>query len=206
MKGKAEQVGIFGGTFNPVHHGHLLLAREARECLGLDRVVLVPNRRSPLREGEVLAGAEDRLEMVRRAVRGEAGMEVSEVEVRREGASYTVETLEALRGKWPGAELVFLCGADSLTTLDRWVRVERILELARVCVMARPGTEVEAAYAALAERAPGVAAGVERLPVTRVVDLSATEIRERVAAGRSVRWMVPEAVEAYIRERGLFGA
>jgi nicotinate-nucleotide adenylyltransferase len=204
MKQKVEQLGVFGGTFNPVHHGHLILAREAKERLGLDRVILVPNFRSPLRQGEVLAPAENRLEMLRLALGDEPGMEVSDLEVRRGGSSYTVDTMEALKAELPEASLTFLCGADSLTTLDRWVRIERILELARVCVLARPGTEAEAAHADLIRRAPGVGAKIERLALARMIDLSATEIRERVAAGRSVRWMVPEAVGAHIRSESLY--
>lgn len=204
MKQKAEHWGVFGGTFNPVHHGHLILAREAMESLELDRMILVPNYRSPLREGEVLAPAEDRLEMLRRAVAGEPGMEVSDLEVRRGGTSFTVETLETLKREHPEIDLTFLCGADSLTTLDRWVRIERILEVARVCVLARPGTEAEAAHAGLARRAPQVAEKVQLIAMTRMLDLSATEIRERLAAGKSIRWLVPEAVGEYVRSKGLY--
>lgn len=205
MKLKAEQLGVFGGTFNPVHHGHLILAREARERLGLARVVLVPNFCSPLREEESLAPAEDRLAMLRLAVEDEPDLSISDVEVVRGGPSFTVETLETFKQTHPGSELTFLCGADSLNTLDRWVRIERILELARVCVLARPGTEAEAAHADLIRRAPGVGTRVERLAMTRMIDLSATEIRERLATGRSIRWMVPEAVAAYLHQRGLYG-
>jgi nicotinate-nucleotide adenylyltransferase len=204
MNPKAEQLGVFGGTFNPVHHGHLILAREAVELLKLDRLLLVPNAQSPLREGEVLAPAEDRLHMLRLAVAEEPGMRVCDLEVRRGGPSYTVETLEALASAHPDAELIFLCGADSLNTLDRWVRIDRILELARICVLTRPGTEAEGALENLTRRALSVGRAVRLLPMSRMIDLSATEIRERVARGQSVRWMVPEAVEAYIRLRGFY--
>ena len=204
MKEKAEQLGVFGGTFNPVHHGHLILAREAMERLKLDRLLLIPNYRSPLREGEVLAPAADRLAMLRLAVGDEPGLSVSELEVRRAGPSYTVETLEALKSMYPEAELTFLCGADSLNTLDRWVRIERILELARICVLSRPGTEADAAHAALIWRAPGVGNAVQVLSMTRMIDLSATEIRERAAAGQSIRWLVPESVRDYMHAQKLF--
>lgn len=204
MNRKAERLGVFGGTFNPVHHGHLILAREAMEALKLDRLLMVPNYQSPLRAGEVLVPAEARLEMLRAAVGGEPKMEVCDLEVKRGGPSYTVETLEALSKENPGAEVFFFCGADSLTTLDRWERIERIVTLARVYVMTRPGTEAEGAHADLLRRAPAVGSAVRLLSMTRMVDLSATEIRDRVAAGKSVRWMVPEAVDRLIGERGYY--
>lgn len=204
METKAERVGVFGGTFNPVHHGHLLLARDALESLGLSRVILVPNRMSPLRVGETLAPASVRLEMLRAAVRGEDRLEVSDLEIRREGPSYTVETLREFSGLLPGARLVFLAGADSLATLDRWVRVDEIFTLAEVVVLPRPGEDVPAALAGLAARAPDIARQVRLAPVTRGIDLSATEIRNRVSRGLSIRWMVPGHVERLVKEHALY--
>lgn len=194
MNAKVTRLGIYGGTFNPVHHGHLILAREAMELLELDRLLLVPNVRSPLRMGEELASPEQRLELLRLALRDEPGMEASDVEIRRGGPSYTVDTLEAMAGEFPDAERFFLAGADSLDTLDRWVRVERIVELARVVILPRPGCSRTRALAELISRRPELEGTVELLQTDRRVDISATEIRERLAAGKSIRWLVPEAV------------
>jgi len=204
MNGQAERLGVFGGTFNPVHHGHLIAARYAAETLKLDRVLLVPNARSPLRREEVLVPAKLRLAMVDRAVRDEPGLEACDLEVRRKGVSYLVDTLEALRRAFPDAGLCFLMGADSLDTFDRWVRVEDIVRLAEVRVMPRPGADPRPALGALFKRAPGLAGGVRLVPEGPRIDISATEVRERVASGRSIRYLVPEGVEALIRGEGLY--
>jgi len=204
MNASDQAIGILGGTFNPVHHGHLLLARDAREQLGLDRVLLVPNARSPLREGEELAPAELRLAMVRAAVDGEEGLEAHGIEVERGGRSYTVETLEALSRERPGVAWTFLAGADGLETLERWHRIGDLLRLATVAVLPRPGYPVAEAWDALRSRAPGVAERVRVLPDARQVDIRATEVRERVAAGRSIRFLVPAAVESLIRRHHLY--
>jgi len=194
MNAKVKRLGVYGGTFNPVHHGHLILAREAMELLCLDRLLFVPNARSPLRMHEEPAEPGRRLELVRLAVEGEPGMKVCDLEIRRGGASYTVETLEALSAEYPGVELFFLAGADSLESLDRWVRVERIVQLARVCILPRPGYSRTRALRELARRSPQLAQEVELLQSKRRIDISATEIRERLAAGKSIRWLVPEGV------------
>jgi len=206
MNEKVKRLGIYGGTFNPIHHGHLIMAREAMELLGLDRLVWVPNARSPLRMNEALADAELRLELVRAAVEGEAEMEVCDWEVKRGGPSYTVETLEALAEEHAGVELVFLAGADSLESLDRWVRVDRILEICRVVIVPRPGYSRREALRLLGLRAPALAGKIELLETGRRIEISATEIRERIAAGKSIRWLVPEAVEKRLLSRERFQA
>lgn len=205
MNPQDARLGIFGGTFNPIHHGHLILARAAFELLKLEELVLVPNNRSPLRAGEVLAPPSLRFEMVRRAVADEPGLRASDVEVQRQGTSYTVETLRRFRADNPQHGLVFFIGADSVDSLDRWYCIEEIQELAQVVVLPRPGSHIKAALQALAVRAPGIA---ERLQVINTgvrVDLSATGIRKRVAAGRSIRWLVPEPVRLLIESEGLYG-
>lgn len=196
MNAKVKRLGIYGGTFNPIHHGHLILAREAMELLELHRLLVVPNARSPLRLGEALTPADLRLELVRLALEGEPGMEACDLEIRRGGSSYTVETLETLSEQYPDMELIFLAGADSLDTLDRWVRVEQIVQLARVVILPRPGYSRTRALRELLLRAPHMAGKVEMLETARRVDISSTEIRERMAAGRSIRWLVPDAVAA----------
>ncbi len=204
MDSNGTRVGFYGGTFNPVHVGHLLVAREARERLGLDTLYVLPNSRSPLRVGEALAPAESRLEMLRLALEGEEGLGVCDLEVRRGGTSYTVETLRELRRRHAGVELTFLMGADSLETFDRWVGPEEICDLARVVVLPRPGVDAHPALEALEKRASGVAGKIRVLPEGRRIDISATEVRRRAAAGQSIRWLVPEAVERYLLAHRLY--
>lgn len=204
MKETLEKIGLLGGTFNPIHHGHLIAARAAREALGLDRLLLMPNRRSPLRLEEALADADERLEMVRLAVAEEPGLEACDLEVIREGTSYLVETLSELQGLFPQAQLTFLMGVDSLETFDRWREAERIVQLARVMVLPRPGGKAEAALAALEKRAPVLKEKIALLGEGPHIDISATEIRERLRQGKSIRYLVPDAVGDYIKLNKIF--
>jgi nicotinate-nucleotide adenylyltransferase len=205
MNAKAERVGIYGGTFNPVHHGHLLVARDAMEALALDRLLFLPNARSPLRQGEKLAPAADRLAMLRLALEGEPRCDVCELETERGGTSYTVETLRSLRGTHPNGILFFLMGADSLETFDRWVAPEEIVHLAQVVALPRPGFDAAKALAELFRRAPNLTEKVSLLPEGRHIDISATEIRQRAREGKSLRWLVPDGVAEYVKRKGLYG-
>ena len=134
-----KKLGILGGTFNPIHNGHLAMAEAARKAHGLDTVLFVPAPRPPHKDQD-LAAVEDRLEMVRIAVPGHAGFEVSDIEVARPGISYTVDTLEALQSLHPDAELFFIIGEDSIPELPGWRHTQRILEVARVVAVNRPGS------------------------------------------------------------------
>ncbi len=186
------RLGVLGGTFDPVHIGHLVLAEAAREQLSLDRVIFIPAGIQWRKGGRKIAAAEHRAAMVALAIEGNPAFELSTVEIVRSGPSYTADTLEALHGLYKDAELFFIVGRDALADMPNWVRPERILELATVVV---------------AERA-GEAAGGGGFEAVRVempeMGVSATDIRERVAAGRTIRYLVPETVEAYIREHGLY--
>ncbi len=204
MASKKEQLGIMGGTFNPIHHGHLITARAAKEALNLDRLLLLPNARSPLRMEEALADPQQRLEMVRLAVAGEPGLEACDLEVRREGASFLVETLRDLQLQYPDADLTFLMGVDSLETFDRWREVAQIVKLARVKVMPRPGGSGSEALDALEKRAPVLAGKLELMAAGPHIELSATEVRNRVRAERSIRYLVPDAVADYIYLNKIF--
>jgi len=199
MNRKAEQLGVMGGTFNPIHHGHLIAARSAFEQLHLDRLLLMPNARSPLRMDEDLVDSLDRLEMVRLAVEQEPGLEACGLETRREGASFLIETLDDLQKRHPDAQVTFLMGVDSLETFDRWKEVERIVEIAKIVVLPRPGSEAIAALAALEARAPRLKGKVQYLQDGPQIEISATDIRERLKAGQSIRYLVPEAVEVYLK-------
>jgi nicotinate-nucleotide adenylyltransferase len=204
MNSKAEAWGLLGGTFNPVHCGHLLAARAAAEALGLHRLLLLPNACSPLRQGEEMASPGDRLEMVRLAVAETTGLGVCDLEVRRPGPSYLIDTLRELRAAHPGVDFTFLMGVDSLRSFDRWREAAQIPALARVVVMPRPGDDAAAALTALESRAPALRGRIHLLTEGPRLDISATDIRDRIREGRSVRDLLPEAVADYIRTRGLY--
>jgi nicotinate-nucleotide adenylyltransferase len=190
------RIGVFGGTFDPPHVGHLLLASDAREALRLDRLIFVPAATQPFKvTTPPVASPADRLEMVRLAVADDANYTIDDTEIGRKGLSFTVDTLEHLSKKTPGAELFLLLGEDALAGIDGWRSIERIRELATVAVMRRSGSE-----------RPTVAAVTDGVTTvsTRRVDVSSTEVRERLRAGKSIKGFVPESVERFIEARGLY--
>lgn len=201
------RIGLFGGTFDPPHHGHLLAASDAFEALALDRLVWIPAAQQPLKQGTETASATDRLAMVRLAVGEDPRFTVDSIEIERAGLSYTVDTVEAFTGRYPGDELVLLLGEDVLATFAKWREPRRIVSLARVAIMHRAvnGGAVEKAAVVGAIRA--VTGDDLPAPVvldTRRVDLSSTEIRERARGGRSLHGYVPDAVARYVREHALY--
>jgi nicotinate-nucleotide adenylyltransferase len=185
-------IGLFGGSFDPIHHGHLLVAQAAVEALGLDRVRFMPARQQPFKVGQHGAGAEERAAMVSLAIAGEPRFALERAELDRAGPSYTVDTLRALREREPNQELVLLIGADAARDLDSWREPDQIPRLARIAAFARPGSSLpDLPY-------------VWRTLTVPAVDISATEIRRRVREGRSVRYWVPDAVASYITAHGLY--
>ena len=185
-------IGLFGGSFDPVHHGHLIAARAALEALGLDEVRFIPVGSQPFKPAGPVAPAADRVEMLRRAVAGEPRFVVDDVEVRRTGPSYTVETVQELQRREPGRPFILLAGADAAAGIPRWREAEALLRLVRVAVFARPGVAVpEGSWISASVPAP-------------LLEISATDLRRRVAAGRSIRYYVPDAVATYVAERGLY--
>lgn len=197
---------LFGGSFDPVHAGHLQVADAAARALGADRVSFVPAAQSPHKPGGTAASAEDRLEMLRRAVAGDARFDVLDVELRRGGRSYTYDTVrELLDGPCRGDALVLLIGADQLADLSKWHRARELAALVPIAVAPRPGAPDppwDALDAALGpEATAALRARILRLPLSPI---SATEVRRRAAAGRSVRCWVPDAVADWIEIRGLY--
>jgi nicotinate-nucleotide adenylyltransferase len=180
-------IGVFGGTFDPVHVGHLAIANAALDELGLDRVYFVPARRSPLKQADPIASAEDRLAMLTAAIAGEPRFHVSGVELDRKGPSFTVDTLESLRGQGP---LFLILGSDAYADFERWREPARIRDLATIVLAARPG-------------APNAPHGVRMLD-SPLMDISSRELRARAARGRSLRYLVPEAALRYIEEHRLY--
>ena len=184
-------LGVFGGSFNPPHVGHFLIASDAFEALGLDKLLIVPAAANPLKGEPPAAGVLERLRMAEMTFAADPRFEVSSMEIDRGGLSYTVDTLEALAEKYVGAELVLLLGMDAIRTMEKWKRPERIRELARLAVLTRGG-----------ETAP-LPRGVEAV-TTRRIDVSSTEIRARVAAGLSIHGFVFDSVENFISASKLY--
>jgi nicotinate-nucleotide adenylyltransferase len=188
---------IFGGSFDPPHIGHLLVAQDACDHLALDRLILVPAATQPLKAGRASASAEHRLAMVRELAADDRRLEVSPMEVERGGLSFTVDTLSAVAKAHPSAELYLLVGADVLETFQQWREPERIRSLARLAVFQRGEAPADA------DRSWRDRVGVVWLP-NRRIDVSSTEIRERVRKGKSIRGFVTDAVAAYIARAGLY--
>jgi nicotinate-nucleotide adenylyltransferase len=194
------RLGLFGGTFDPIHLGHLILAESCREACGLDRVWFVVAGAPPHKPGDRTA-ASHRLEMARIAVAGHPAFEVSDLETHRPGPHYSVETLDAIRRDRPDDELFFLIGADSLTDLPTWRQPGRIAELATIVVVNRPGID-SFAPAHLPDLGPGTRP-IRTIPVPPI-GIASHDLRRRVAEGRSIRYQVPRGVEAYIEAQGLY--
>jgi nicotinate-nucleotide adenylyltransferase len=194
------RLGLYGGTFDPIHLGHLILAESCREVCGLDRVWFVVTATPPHKRGE-RTPVSDRLEMARIATAGHPAFEVSEIEAGDDGPHYSYRTLERLTEERPGDELFFLIGADSLADLPTWRRPERVAELATVVVVNRPGIAPDV----LAETPDlGPNAKPFRIVTIPPIGISSTDLRRRVGEGRSIRYQVPRGVEAYIAEHRLY--
>jgi nicotinate-nucleotide adenylyltransferase len=185
-------IGVFGGSFDPVHHGHLIVGQVASDALGLDALRFVPAREQPFKVGRHRSSAEHRYAMLLLATAEAGGFAVDRAELDRSAPSYTVHTLEALARQEPGARLVLLLGADAAADMPAWHEADRIPELARVVVFARPGSRVPVS--------PLIAQVVE----VPALDISATEIRRRVSRKQSIRYWVPDPVAEYIARHRLY--
>jgi len=195
-----RRIGVLGGTFDPIHHAHLVAAQEAAWAMQLERVLFVPARQPPHKLNEPITRAHHRLAMTAAAIAANPLFDVSTVDIDREGPSYTVDTLRALSG--PGTELWFIIGMDSLRDLASWYDPGGILELARVVAVGRPGN-VTVDPASLEAAVPRAKGRIHLAPMPPL-DISSTDIRERVATGRPIRYLTPDPVVAYIAEHGLY--
>ena len=185
------RLGIFGGSFNPIHHGHLVIATRAAEQLKLGRILFIPTVVSPLKRRRDMAPDRERLAMVRKAIRGEPRFEASDLELRRGGTSYTVDTLRELK-RTTGARLYLLLGADALAQMPRWREPDEVRRLATLVGVGRPGLRQGGRMPKYCKvRAP-------------LLEISGTDIRRRVRKGLSIRYLVPDAVALHIREKGLY--
>lgn len=188
MSHSPRRIALYGGTFDPVHHGHLILARDAIELLRLDRVIFIPAAISPHKLGTAPTPARLRSELLARAIEGEPRFELDECELHREGPSYTIDTVEAMHARHPGAEFFYLIGHDNVRKLHTWHRFEDLRALVQFAVFDREECNAGHTYPVLRRR----------------VDISATEIRERIARGASIRYLVPETVREFIEQHHLY--
>jgi nicotinate-nucleotide adenylyltransferase len=183
-----KKIAIYGGTFDPVHHAHLILAREALETLGLEKVILVPAAISPLKKAAPIASGDMRLKMLQAAIEGEEGFAIDDCELRRPSPSWTIDTVLEIRKRETDSEIYLLIGEDNVASLDRWRRFDDLKEMVRFVVLDRTGSQTRRNY---------------RI-VRRKIDISATDIRKRVARGQSIRYLVPPAVEEIIHRQKLY--
>lgn len=195
MKNK-KKLGILGGTFDPIHMGHLVLAEQVREQFQLDRVIFIPSASPPHKTEEELSSANHRFEMTKLALEGNRYFFVSDIELKREGLSYTVETLRRLKELYNDSEIYFLTGSDVLDEITTWKDPEEIYKLAKVVIAVRPGfdkldPEDHFAQKSIIARITGV-------------NISSTQIREKVRKGESIKYLVPSKVEEYIKKRNLY--
>lgn len=186
------KIGILGGTFNPIHIGHLILAEEAREKVGLEKIIFVPTYLPPHKNNSHIAPAPDRFRMIKEAIKSNRCFCVSDIEIRRKGRSYTIDTLRALQKQYPKDEFYFISGSDLLKYLDEWKDLSEILKMVKFIVATRPGYPLE--------KIPSYISTVS----IRAVDVSAFEIRQAAANNKSFRYLVPEAVYNYIIKRKLY--
>ena len=190
------KIGVFGGTFNPPHLGHLIVAESARETLNLDKVFFIPCGSPPHKSSRSLIDSDRRMEMVTLAISGHRSFELSDLEIQRGGKSYTVDTLRVLTSLYPRSELYLLIGIDNLLDLHTWKEPEEIFALSEVVAINRPGfdpADVRKDY-------------LRRVTFLRSpnIDISSSEIRRKAKMGKSIRYLVPSAVEAYIAKHGAY--
>jgi nicotinate-nucleotide adenylyltransferase len=183
-----KKIAIYGGTFDPVHNAHLILAREALETLGLEKVILVPAAISPLKKAAPIASGDMRLKMLQAAIESEEGFAIDDCELRRPPPSWTIDTVLEIRKRETDSEIYLLIGEDNVATLDRWRRFDDLKKMVRFVVLDRTGSQTQRDYQI----------------IRRKIDISATEIRSRVASGRSIRYLVPPAVEEIIQSEKLY--
>ncbi len=200
-----KQVGIMGGTFNPIHMGHLMLAEKAREEFSLDQVLFMPSGISYLKANETILPGEDRFKMVSLAVQENPHFAVSDLEIRREGNTYTWETLEALHRESQSVRYTFLMGADSLFQIENWLYPERIFATCRLGVAIRDDMDAEACQRKAEQLMQAYGAEIVILK-NRRIDISSTDIRERIEQGRDIRYLVPDSVREYILEQHFYSS
>ncbi len=195
------RIGILGGTFDPIHYGHLAIAEEARTMLRLEQVIFIPARYQPLKNGNHAASPEQRLTMVRLACASNPAFEVSAIEIERPGPSYTITTLEALAAQ-STAEMTLIIGIDALVNFDQWHAPEQIIARAQIAGIARPGINTD--LTRILTMFPQLGARLTQIAGPKL-EISSSEIRQRIATGRPIRYLTPDPVVDFIAKQGLYG-
>jgi len=190
------KIGLYGGSFDPVHFGHLIVAQESYERFGLDRVIFIPAAQSPLKPGAVSASAADRLAMVRAAIEDDPRFAVSDIELRRGGMSYTLDTVKELKSRYPGDTFYWIIGADQAARLPEWHAIEQLAEVLEFIAVDRPGSPPLAPASV-----PGLR--VHRLE-SRLIDISSTELRERARRGLPLQHFIPHKALVYLKAHCLY--
>jgi nicotinate-nucleotide adenylyltransferase len=186
------KIGILGGTFNPIHIGHLILAEEVREKIKLEKIIFVPTYLAPHKDNSDIAAAQHRLSMIRLAIKTNKFFSVSDIEIKRNGRSYTIDTLKEFKKIYPQDEIYFIIGSDLLKYLDEWKDLGDILEMVKFIVATRPGYPLEK-----------IPSHISTIPI-RAVDVSGFEIRKAIKENKSFRYLVPEPVFNYIHKKKLY--
>jgi len=186
------RIGILGGSFNPIHNGHLILAKEAKEKLELDKIIFVPTNLAPHKDNSNLAAAADRMEMIKLAIAGSRDLEVSDIEIKRGGRSYTIDTVKEFKKIYPGDELYFIIGSDLLNYLDDWKDLGEIIKKIKFVVATRPGYPLE-----------NIPSHMKKISIN-AVDISAFGIRNCIKEHKPYKDMLAAAVFDYINKRGLY--
>jgi nicotinate-nucleotide adenylyltransferase len=202
-RGKVYRLGIMGGTFDPIHYGHLVAAETARTEFSLDKVLFIPTGNPPHKQENQVTSAELRFEMVRQAIHDNINFGISRLEIDRDGPSYTIDTLRLLHQKYPAIELFFITGTDALKEIFFWREAEEILRLTHFIAASRPGFEARGFLKQAVEDHPEAEGRIHLLEVPALA-ISSTDIRARLRSGQSVRYLMPEPVRLFIQNLGLY--
>ena len=187
-----QRIGILGGTFNPIHVGHLLMAEMTCDQLKLDRVIFIPSFLPPHKSAKDIIDAHDRYNMVRLAIEGHSSFEVSDIEILRKGKSYSIDTIQSLKDHFPQkTQIYFIIGEDSLATLKTWKEIDRLLKFVKFVVVNRPGLKAKSKIKTLSVEMPGL-------------DISSSDIRQRICQNKTIKFLVPEKIEDYIQTHQLY--
>jgi nicotinate-nucleotide adenylyltransferase len=198
-----KSLGIMGGTFDPIHYGHLTAAECARFEFNLDKVLFIPSARPPHKELDLVSDCNDRYTMVRSAIADNPGFEISSLEIQRKGLSYTVDTIDYYLHKYPVTKIYFILGLDALLLINTWKEVERLVELCQFVAVTRPGYQIDPndRYLKVLPEALRINLHLMEMPGNTI---SSSDIRQRVLTGKPIRYLVPSVVEEYIYCRGLY--
>lgn len=203
IKGKVNHLGIMGGTFDPIHYGHLVAAETARIEFSLAKVLFIPTGKPPHKQKKQVTPADLRYEMVRQAIEDNPDFDISRIEIDREGPSYTIDTLRLLHQDYPNSELFFITGTDAFKEIFFWREAEEILRLTHFIAASRPGFEARGFLEQAVEKNPNVIGRIHLLEVPALA-ISSTDIRARRQRGQSIRYLLPEAVRQFVYAQGLY--